>query len=49
MTMLYGKLYSQLRAIEALAVVDKARPCLNQRGQRILNWLRRRYPGVNRN
>jgi hypothetical protein len=37
------KLYSQLRAIEALSVGSKEDPKLNARGEKILKWLRRRY------
>lgn len=40
--MLWKKLYEQLSAVEALYVVDKTRPYLNERGIRVLQYLRRR-------
>lgn len=40
--MLWKKLYEQLSAVEALYVVDKTRPYLNERGVRVLQYLRKR-------
>lgn len=45
--MTWQQLYEQVSAIEALYVVDKTRPRLNERGKRVLEYLRhRRRRGV---
>lgn len=41
MTTLWQKLYSQLTAIETIGVGQQG-PHLSKRGQRALNWLRKR-------
>lgn len=42
---MWKRLFQQLSAIEVLHVGDHARPRLNERGRRVLHYLRRRYRG----
>jgi hypothetical protein len=37
------RLFTRLRAIEALHVGDRANPCLNERGRCVLRYLTKRH------